>query len=73
MTANYQTVLDAAMQLSDEERAQLADRLLGSLDELSALSDGELEEELRRRADECTRDPSSMIPWDELKKERPRP
>jgi putative addiction module component (TIGR02574 family) len=71
MTANYQAILDAAMQLSDEERAQLAECLLGSLDELCALSDDELEAELRRRGDECTRDPGSMIPWDVLKKERP--
>jgi len=62
MTANSQSILDAALALAEKERAKIAERLLASL------SPDEMLAELDRRLVEFKRDPSKAVTWSELKK-----
>ncbi len=70
MAANCREVLDAALQLSPEDRGMIAERLLETLSSGDAdLSDDELEVELEHRLLRAFNDPSSTILWTELKAE----
>lgn len=71
MTAQTQSLLDAALTLPESERALLVDRLLRTLpppDE--EVSDDELEAELEKRFEEYRRDPGSAISWSEVKRRK---
>ena len=67
-------VLDELMQLSPAERLDVAERLLESVDpndpnivdDLAPLTDEQMQE-IRRRIAEHERDPSSAIPWEEVR------
>lgn len=65
-------LLAAALKLSPEEREALAERLWDSLGPpdtgIDAMSEAELEVELNRRREEARRDPSVMVPWEEVKR-----
>ncbi len=70
MTAKSQSILDAALALAEEERAKIAERLLASLSpDDGDVSPDQMLAELDRRLAEFERDPSSAVPWSELKKE----
>ncbi len=70
MSDRSATLLAAALQLSEEERVELAAGLLDSLDpaaaEADALTEDEVVAELDRRADEMRRDPDAGIPWEQV-------
>lgn len=72
MPTNAADLLTAALKLSPEEREFFAERLLESLDgpdnSIDAMNDEEFEAELNRRHEEARRDPSSLIPWEEVKR-----
>lgn len=65
-------LLAAALKLTPDERNELAEQLLDSLDPadtgIDAMTDEEFKAELDRRAAEAERDPSVMIPWEEVRK-----
>lgn len=70
MSDAVSNLLEAAMKLSDVERAELAEALYDGLDsDIDELTDEEFNAELERRRKELIDDPSSGIPWSELKKE----
>ena len=70
MPADLKTVEAQALKLSAEERAQLADRLLASLFEDSAI-EAAWEDEVERRIDDIERGRSKLVPLDEsLRKAR---
>jgi putative addiction module component (TIGR02574 family) len=70
MSDRSASLLAAALQLPEEERAELAAGLLDSLDPATAdaepLTEDELVAELDRRADEMRRDPDAGIPWEQV-------
>ncbi len=71
MSINYEDVLDAALQLSAEDRGTIAMRLLEMLSpDDSELSDDDLGTELERRLEEAHKDPATTISWSELREER---
>ena len=65
VTDRARKILDEALGLSDEERAQVAAELLASLsdDELSA----EWRDELERRARAALADPDGGVPWEAVR------
>ena len=68
MSSDLQTILDAALALSDDDREIIADRLLASLPlTTDGLDDESLSAELNRRKAEHERDPSVVRPWSEIK------
>ena len=71
MTIQSQTLLEAAMQLSEVERSALAERLLESvsLDPADDIRDEDWLMELDRRYAELEQDPKLGISWSELKNE----
>jgi putative addiction module component (TIGR02574 family) len=71
MGLNYRDVLDAALQLSEEDRGIIAEKLLETLSPQGAeLSDDDLAVELDRRLEEVQNDPSATVSWAELRNER---
>jgi len=70
MSDRSASLLAAALQLPEEERAEVAAGLLDSLDPSAAdvepLTEDELVAELDRRADEMRRDPTAGIPWEQV-------
>ncbi len=62
-------LLKELMELSPEERIQLAEDLWDSIaqDELPPLTDAQ-KKEIDRRIEEHERDPSTALPWDEVRK-----
>ena len=71
MGLNCRDVLDAALQLSDEDRGIIAERLLETLSpEDAEVSDDDLAVELERRLEEACNDPSTTVSWAELRDER---
>jgi putative addiction module component (TIGR02574 family) len=71
MSVNCRDVLDAALQLSAEDRGIIALRLLETLSpDNSELSDDDLEGELERRLEEAKNDPAMTVSWAELREER---
>ncbi len=69
MSAELQSVLDAALKLSDDDREALAERLWESLDDEDADEEA-FAAELQRRIDESNRDPSSLMPWERVREMR---
>jgi putative addiction module component (TIGR02574 family) len=65
---SIESLLEAAMALSDRERAELADRLYETLPADKLLYEAEWIEECGRRMAMHDADPSSSIPWDEAMK-----
>jgi putative addiction module component (TIGR02574 family) len=69
MTSETQSIFQAALALPDAERQKLAERLMESLPPSEDdLSEGEFVLELDRRFAEIQKDPSSGIPWTEIKR-----
>ncbi len=72
MTAQSQSLLDAALTLNDQERAWLAERLLDSLGPDDEISDGDLLDEeafaaeIARRCEEVREGKVELIPWSEM-------
>jgi putative addiction module component (TIGR02574 family) len=68
MTNQTQTVLDAAMALPEAERLLLVERLMETLppDE-DDRTDQEFAAELDRRWAEFQQNPSTAVPWDQVK------
>jgi putative addiction module component (TIGR02574 family) len=70
MTSQAQAVFAAALALPEGERAVLVERLLETLSpEPDELTDEEMLAELDRRFAEFQQDPSTAVPWSELKRE----
>ena len=63
-------LIDEAMGLSEEQRAELATLLMDSIgapDSMSEKSDSEFIAELRRRADAVESGQSSSVPWEQVR------
>lgn len=71
MTSPSQAIFDAALALSEAERAVLVERLLESLspEPDEELTGAELVAELEQRSADFERGTANTIPWSELKKE----
>ena len=70
MTATAKTVLESALTLPESERMAIAEALWESLPaDAVDLDDDALEQELLRRSEEMDKDPSSVIPWSEVKRQ----
>ena len=70
MKTQTKNVFDAALALSESDRALLAKKLFKSLrDDQPELSDPELAAELDRRFAEYQKDPSKAVPWSKLKQQ----
>jgi putative addiction module component (TIGR02574 family) len=68
--AHSQTILDAALALTEADRAVIAEQLLASLSpDTEEASADELIAELDRRLTEYTNDPNTAVPWSALKDE----
>jgi putative addiction module component (TIGR02574 family) len=71
MSDRSASLLAASLQLSEEERAELVEGLLDSLDppvtDIDRMSDEELVAELDRRAEELRQNPDAAIPWEQVK------
>ena len=71
MSERSASLLAAALQLSEEERAELVEGLLDSLggpdSDIDRMTEDELAAELDRRAEEMRRDPDAGIPWEQVK------
>jgi putative addiction module component (TIGR02574 family) len=72
MSERTASLLAAALQLSEEERAELVEGLLDSLDgpdsDIDRMTEEEFSAELYRRHEEFLRDPSVGVPWEEVKR-----
>jgi putative addiction module component (TIGR02574 family) len=77
MTRDANSLLEAALRLSEEDRAELADRLLESIDpdaddDLNAapgdLLDPSWAEEIRRRVEDMKEGRVKGIPWEEVRR-----
>jgi len=71
MSERSASLLAAALQLSEEERAELLDGLLDSLDpsdaDIDRMNEEEFAAELGRRAEELRHNPDAGIPWEQVK------
>jgi putative addiction module component (TIGR02574 family) len=68
MDQKSQEVLEAALTLPEGDRARIVEVLLQTLSaETDEREDDELVSELVRRLEEALNDPSSTMPWSELK------
>ena len=73
MDSKCRNVLDAALELSESDRAIIAETLLATLSpEVPELWDDELAAELDRRLEDSRNDPSATVSWSELRDERAR-
>ena len=71
---NKSVLIDELLQLSPAERLDIAERLWESVDpsdpvfadDLAPLTDEQMQE-IRRRVEAHERDPSSAIPWEDVK------
>ena len=69
MSDRFEDILKAALALSEMQRVLLIDELVESLPpETGPYSDEEIRAELERRHAEFEKDPSSAIPWEEVKR-----
>ena len=70
MSDKSQAVFEAAMALSERDRAQLIQRLTETLSaEHEDVWDEKFAQELERRSAEFEQDPSCGIPWEQVKRE----
>lgn len=69
MDTKCQAVLEAALELSDDQRAWLAAEVLATLpgEDAEQPTDDDWVEELDRRWEESKADPAATIPWSELR------
>jgi putative addiction module component (TIGR02574 family) len=71
MSERSASLLAAALKLSEEERAELVDGLLDSLDaplsDIDRMTDEEFAVELDQRAEELRQNPDDAIPWEKVK------
>jgi len=71
MSERSANLLAAALQLSDQERAELVEGLMDSLDSpdsnVDRMTEQEFAAELERRARELRQNPEAGIPWDQVK------
>ena len=70
MTATIQEITEAALLLPEPQRAELADTLLGSLDDSTAdpyQIESAWTQEIRTRLDDIVTGRVNTIPWDEVK------
>lgn len=68
MSDQFESILKAALALSEMQRVLLIDELVESLPpETGPYSDEEMLAELERRRAEYEKDPSSAIPWSEFR------
>jgi putative addiction module component (TIGR02574 family) len=71
MSERTASLLAAALQLSEEERAELVEGLLDSLggpdSDIDRMTEDELAAELDRRAEEMRQNPDAGIPWEQVK------
>jgi putative addiction module component (TIGR02574 family) len=71
MGENCRDVLDAALQLSAEDRGIIALKLLETLSpEDSEISDDDFEAELGRRLEEAHNDSTTTVSWASLREEQ---
>ena len=69
MSEKTVTLLDSALALPESDRAWLAQQLLDSLPpDIDPDLDDALLAELERRAAEAEKDPSTLIPWSDVKR-----
>ncbi len=69
MNQDFDSILAAALSLSDTQRALLIDELAESLPpDTGPYTDEEMVVELDRRFADFEKNPSSAIPWSELKR-----
>jgi putative addiction module component (TIGR02574 family) len=63
--------LESVLALPEADRVVIAEALLSSLPEdgVQDLDDDALEQELIRRSAEIDKDPSTLIPWSEVKRQ----
>ena len=66
-------LLKAALRLGERERSELVDRIQDSLGPpdvtgINSMNEEELLAELNRRYEEARRDPSVLIPWEEVRR-----
>ena len=67
MSTQLQTLLDAALQLPESERGELAARLMDTLDDAPEFHE-EWDDELKRRLEDYRSGKSVPVPWDEAMK-----
>jgi putative addiction module component (TIGR02574 family) len=67
MSTQMQTLLDAAMQLPESERGELAVRLLNTLDDAPEFHE-EWDDELKGRLEDYRSGKTVPVPWDEAMK-----
>jgi putative addiction module component (TIGR02574 family) len=71
MSDRSASLLAAALQLPDADRAELVTGLLDSLDssdgDAEEMSEDELVAELELRAEEMRRDPDAGVPWEQVR------
>ena len=68
MSSQLQSVLDAALQLPEADRGELAARLMESLDEAPDFHE-EWDDEIQRRLDDMRSGRDPGIPWEQVRKE----
>lgn len=69
MTQKSQVVLEEALKLSATERAEVAEQLLSSLDEIpDANVEQAWQEEVQRRLQQVERGEVKTIPWEEVQR-----
>lgn len=69
MTENVQQLFDSALQLNDQDRAELAGLLLGSLDEgVDPDAQAAWSDEIARRLEELNSGAVKPIPWGEVRR-----
>jgi len=71
MDSKCRNVLDAALELSESDRAIIAETLLSTLspEDSELWDDDELAAELDRRLEESRNNPSATVSWSELRDE----
>jgi putative addiction module component (TIGR02574 family) len=71
MSERAASLLAAALQLPEDERAELVEGLLDSLggpdSDIDRMTEDEFAAELDRRAEELRQNPDAAIPWDQVK------
>lgn len=69
MTQKSQVVLEEALKLSSNERAEVAERLIASLDEMPDTDVEQVwQEEVQRRLQQIERGEVKTIPWEEVQR-----
>jgi putative addiction module component (TIGR02574 family) len=68
MSETAESILAAAMSLTDDDREMIVERLIATLPlTTDGLDDAALRAELQRRKAEHERDPNAVQPWSEVK------